>query len=655
MLLRNNCLALTAVVIIGAATAVSAGMTDIGSLSNSGYAAAMGVSSDGSKLAVTSKDASGNVVATLYTNGVFTSLGTLGGTTSNAAGISGDGATLIGDSSTSGGNTHAFKYTGGIMTDLGVISGTYSTAQGVSADGSVITGRSDINSGTDQHAFRYTTAGGMVDIGTLGTGTYSTALGISGDGTTIVGKSNILSGSGVYHAFKHTVAGGMVDLGTMGGTYSRAMGASYDASVIVGESNVASGETHAFKYTTSGGMVDLGTLGGSGSTAYAVSSDGSTIVGTSSLTSARALGNMHAFRYANGTMTDMGTLGTGTYSVPTGISSDGSIIVGYSTIDTSASTYHAFIYRSVMVDLDNTVAAIANNGSQLNSLLNLKTTLISEALDGDCSRYGDSGVCLAVSGWRYSGNESAKAAQTASTVKASYRFNKAFRAGVLADLAFSSTNPDNFDAKKSPLLGVFAVIGNNETGTGAQLRLSAAANRSDAAITRTQLANTEAGKGDSKFKSYGAKAELGYGIGSGDIKAMPYVGIRWTNVTRDGYLESAGATFPVSYNDIAQKQLTALAGLRTELKMFGAFGITAGAGIEQDVNSRMGAYNGTVDTLGAFNLVAPNVTNTRPFGSVGAFFDMGAHHRLSAGFNAKREALGTTYGTLVSGQYTLSF
>lgn len=654
MLLRKHCLLATAVVIIGTATAATAGMIDIGTLDNSSYSTATGISGDGTKVVGGSKNSSGNITAFLYTNGAFTSLGTLGGLTSTANGISGDGTTIVGNSLTSGSDTHAFKYVDSVMTDLGVISGTYSIASAVSADGSVITGRSDINSGVDQHAFRYTTAGGMVDIGTLGTGTYSTALGISGDGSTIVGKSNITSGSGVYHAFKHTTADGMVDLGTMGGTDSRALSASYDGAIIVGESDLASGDTHPFKYTAGGGMVDLGTLGGDYASASAISSDGTVIVGYSTLTPAKTIGTAHAFKYANGTMSDLGTLG-GTYSVATGVSSNGGVITGYSTIDTTGATYHSFMYRSSMVDMDNTVAAIANNGSQLNSELNLKATLLAEAVDADCDHYSDRGICLAVSGWRYSGNESAKAAQTASTLKASYRFNKAFRAGVLVDLAFSSTNPDNFDAKKSPLVGAFAVLGNNETGTGAQLKLSAAANRSDATITRTALTNTEAGKGDSKFKSVAAKAELGYGMEAGGWKALPYVGLRWSNVSRDGYVESAGATFPVSYNEIAQKQLTALFGLRAEKKLFSAFGLAAGAGVEQDLNSRMGAYNGTVDTLGAFNLVAPNVTNTRPFGNVTAFVDMGAHNRLSAGVSAKREALGTTYGTILSGQYSVAF
>jgi len=326
--------------------------------------------------------------------------------------------------------------------------------------------------------------------------------------------------------------------------------------------------------------------------------------------------------------------------------------VSYLSGDTAE---HAFIYRSVMVDADNTVVAIANNASQMNSLLNLKSSLLANALDSDCSMYSDKGVCLAVSGWHYSGQESSLAAQTASTLKASYRFSNKFRAGLLADLSYSQTNPDKFHVNRTPLFGAFAVFGNNETGTGMQLKVAAAYNKSDANITRTVLDNTEAGNGDSTFNSFGAKAELGYSSEISGWKALPYVGLQRTSVSRDGYGETSGATFPVVYNDIALKQFTALAGVRAERMLSAAFGIGGGIGLEQDLHSSMDAYNGTMDTLGAFNFVSPNVTNTRPFANVAASYNLGRNQRIGAGFNVRRQSLGTTYGTLVSGQYTVAF
>ncbi|MFZ9980018.1 MAG: hypothetical protein ACO3HN_08725, partial [Opitutales bacterium] len=53
------------------------------------------------------------------------------------------------------------------MTDLGTLGGNYTYPYAVSADGSVIVGNSG-NSGNQGRAFRWTAAGGMTDLGTLG-------------------------------------------------------------------------------------------------------------------------------------------------------------------------------------------------------------------------------------------------------------------------------------------------------------------------------------------------------------------------------------------------------------------------------------------------------------------------------------------------------
>ena len=106
------------------------------------------------------------------------------------------------------------------------------------------------------HAFTWTEAGGMVDLGTLG-GTRAGASAVDGD--RVVGFS-LTKGNAESHAFSWTPTEGMRDLGTLGGTHSGASGVS--GGEVVGESTTASGEIHAFRWTAVGGMVDLGTLSG---------------------------------------------------------------------------------------------------------------------------------------------------------------------------------------------------------------------------------------------------------------------------------------------------------------------------------------------------------------------------------------------------------
>ena len=76
---------------------------------------------------------------------------------------------------------------------------------------------------------------------TLG-GTYSQAYAVNNLGQ-VVGYANTV-GDAEEHAFLWTQAGGMVDLGTLGGTGSLARAVN-NSGLVAGEGGDASGETHA--------------------------------------------------------------------------------------------------------------------------------------------------------------------------------------------------------------------------------------------------------------------------------------------------------------------------------------------------------------------------------------------------------------------------
>ena len=283
-------------------------------------------------------------VETQATAYVAQDLGTLGGPESYTWGVSEDGKTAVGVSSTGlidgYSRQHAFLWTeAGGMKDLGaldIINGG-SWAKAVSDGGGTVVGATFVPGGA-VHPFIWTEAGGMRDLGTLGTlDGWSGGAGaedVSADGGTVVGTSELV-GLDEQHAFVWTEAGGMKDLGTLGGPHSYAEGVSGDGKVVVGYSHTPDRRpNHGFVWTEAGGMRSLGTLGGSFSEAFAVSADGQRVVGSST-----TAGNQeqHAFLWTpTGGMRDLGTLGGRALgeniSGASGISADGQTVVGYSSV-----------------------------------------------------------------------------------------------------------------------------------------------------------------------------------------------------------------------------------------------------------------------------------------------------------------------------------
>jgi probable HAF family extracellular repeat protein len=300
----------------------------------------------------------------------LTWLGTLGGRSSAATGVSADGSVVVGWTYSGSevlpplGQYHAFRWTAARgMQNLGTLPGSSkSAAYGVSADGSVVVGKAWNDAGKAR-AFRWTVARGMRDLGTLG-GDWSAAYGVSADGSVVVGTA--WNAAGKARAFRWTAARGMRDLGTLGGDRSWAWGVSADGSVVVGYALNAAGKARAFRWTAARGMQDLGTLpGGRESEARDVSADGSVVVCQAHTGLNISLGEYHAFRWtaARG-MQDLGTLG-GDWSEARGVSADGSVVVGEAK--NAAGEWRAFRWTAAggMEDLNITYAHLLTDGSVL--------------------------------------------------------------------------------------------------------------------------------------------------------------------------------------------------------------------------------------------------------------------------------------------------
>jgi probable HAF family extracellular repeat protein len=638
-------------------------MTDLGSLPGKANSYFSAVSADGSIMVGASAttidfDVDGHAAIYRLSTGQWTDIGTLGGSASTAYGISADGNLVVGDSEYVVGdaNRRMFLYNTltGAMTVLGVPLGgtTVSDGLAISGNGQVITGT--YTSGIVNRAFSYSVGtGAAVDLGFIGTGPNSYGTALSYDGSVIVGFSNFSAGTG--HAFRYTVATGMTDLGTPAGYESSvASGVSGDGTVIVGWA--ATTYHRAFRYTTATGMVDLGTLAGgptSASDATAISADGRVIVGDSEF----QLGNLtrHAFKYTiAGGMVDLGTLG-GASSTASAVSTDGSIIVGYS--EEVNGDIHAFIYRNSMVDIDYTYQAIALNAGRLNGLMNLQYTGLLDLLEADCAVYGSKGLCLSVTG-RYDHSLDGTGVNDGVTgLRLGYRFNPHLRAGVAMDYTIAHSLPAQYQvASTDPSVGAFLSLEQREDGTGAGLRVSAAKSSEGLKITRDVIGMTEAGTGSSDLDGKGVEGELSWGWKvNGGWLLQPYAGIRYMKVDRKGYSETSGADFPVSYDDAVLETTTLLAGVRTAGKVSKHFGVHFGAGIEHDVHNRMDDTTGTISLLGPYSVSAPGRDKTRAVASIGGFYSIGSSQRLGIDLDYRGQQISTSSAMQVAMTYCIGF
>jgi len=151
--------------------------------------------------------------------------------------------------------THGYRWSSAAgMTDLGTLAlpGRFAVYPTAINDAGVITGYAS------DHAFRWTFGSGMVDIHSLGSHSYP--IGIDAKGNIAGNYADFATGDSTYRAFVWTPATGMLAL-TNGADKVHTGGITANGSVFGLLTNPA-GKYRAFTWTRGHGVIDLGTLGG---------------------------------------------------------------------------------------------------------------------------------------------------------------------------------------------------------------------------------------------------------------------------------------------------------------------------------------------------------------------------------------------------------
>ncbi len=267
------------------------GLESLGTVPGGSYSVAHGVNADGSVIVGESDSPAGYAAFRWTRRGMDTLRTPAGASGAVAFGVSANGVDTVGYASTPT-TVRAVRWTGQGVHDIGTLpGGTFSRGFAISADGSVIAGGSATPD--HNHAFRWSRggppAGRLSDLGVLWSDGHSFGLGLSYDGAAIIGTAEAAEEE--FHAFRWTSAHGMVDLGTLGDLIdSYAYGADARGERLVGScSSSGSGARAVLWLPAISGPIDLNSyLPSLGvdltdwtlTIARGISADGETIVGS---------------------------------------------------------------------------------------------------------------------------------------------------------------------------------------------------------------------------------------------------------------------------------------------------------------------------------------------------------------------------------------
>jgi hypothetical protein len=291
-----------------------------------------------------------------------------------------------------------------------------------------------------------------------------------------------------------------------------------------------------------------------------------------------------------------------------------------------------------------------------------REAVLTSSLGYDSNEFGKNNISVSFVG-RYTGL-SDSTGEGAGALVAAYRVHPNVRIGAFVDYAVRRDTPTGIKhGDTEPTVGGFAVYEQNKDLTGINARVAVAYNHGGMTVTRSGDVDlgTESGSGKAGMKSFALSAEAGFGVRiAPTVVAVPYLGIRYTDVTRKGYseTETAYVIAPLTYNDYGQRLTTALGGVRFHGKFDEKISAFVGLGAEYDVDREMDAYSGTSSITGleTFSVSTNSHPNRlRASASAGVGYQVAANRSISAQVAVRQQAYSADPAITSMVKYSMGF
>lgn len=319
-------------------------------------------------------------------------------------------------------------------------------------------------------------------------------------------------------------------------------------------------------------------------------------------------------------------------------------------------------------------------------VLHQRYAVLNAVSEYDCNKFDKYNVCIS---FQARATGFGTQATGAGVFNIAYRPTPQTHIGVFIDYQAAAGNPSAVNSSQvatittgnvqygynNPTFGGYAGFSQsgyngNPINNGVQVFVSGAYNPGKVAISRALIMNpylpfvdSQPGSGNASLNASVIRGLVGYGIPLSDMATlMPYGGMRFTDVTRGGYMEGFNSivTQPLVYNSYYERLFTGFGGAMLNGRITSQFGTLVGLGVESDLsryaNSMSGYSPNAIQSLTIFGFEHGGSWNgLRPTANAGAYYDIAPNQRVSLNGFAGQQAFTTrTYATGLLG-YQVSF